>query len=68
MAVLQRILGDSLATLRLPVLAGLAALLIASALGFASLGGRVGLAGIGAVEAAAVVGLLRASSRGPRTR
>jgi hypothetical protein len=63
MAVLRRILAHGPATPRLPLLVGLAALLSASALGFASLGGRAGLAGIGAVEGVTVVGLLRAASR-----
>jgi hypothetical protein len=60
---LHALVTDRSGMLRLPVLAALAALLIAVALGLASLGGRAGLAGIGAVEAATVIGLLWAARR-----
>ncbi len=61
MGVLPRLHGlitDHSGMLRLPILAVFAALLVAVTLGLASLGGRAGLAGIGAVEAATVAGLL----------
>lgn len=60
---LHALITDRTGRLRPPILAVLATLLVATTLGLASLGGPVGLAGIGAVEVATVAGLLWAAHR-----
>jgi hypothetical protein len=55
---MRHILLDRCGMLRLPALIALAVLVIGVALGLASLGGRVALAGIAVLEGAVVVALL----------
>jgi hypothetical protein len=56
--VVPRLLVDRSRILRLPVLVVLAVLVVGGALGLASLGGRLALAGIAVLEGAVAAGLL----------
>jgi hypothetical protein len=55
---MRHILVDRSGVLRLPALVVLGVLVVGGALALASLGGRLGLAGIAVLEAAVVAGLL----------